>query len=91
MQEDVYLSHARNIPYKWTAPEALSRGHYSIKSDVWSFGILLHEIFSRGQMPYAGTGPVSPAVGRVGGGCHLGTILSVCVGCRREGLAGSFL
>ncbi|KAM5217874.1 protein-tyrosine kinase 6 isoform 1-T1 [Hipposideros larvatus] len=54
IKEDVYLSHARNIPYKWTAPEALSRGHYSIKSDVWSFGILLHEIFSRGQMPYAG-------------------------------------
>ncbi|XP_019281854.2 protein-tyrosine kinase 6 isoform X4 [Panthera pardus] len=54
-QEDIYLSHGRNIPYKWTAPEALSRGLYSIKSDVWSFGILLHEIFSRGQMPYAGT------------------------------------
>ncbi|XP_019281851.2 protein-tyrosine kinase 6 isoform X3 [Panthera pardus] len=55
IKEDIYLSHGRNIPYKWTAPEALSRGLYSIKSDVWSFGILLHEIFSRGQMPYAGT------------------------------------
>uniref|UniRef100_A0A452SKI5 Tyrosine-protein kinase n=1 Tax=Ursus americanus TaxID=9643 RepID=A0A452SKI5_URSAM len=55
--EDIYLSHDHNIPYKWTAPEALSRGLYSIKSDVWSFGILLHEIFSRGQMPYPGTGP----------------------------------
>uniref|UniRef100_A0ABI7WDY9 Tyrosine-protein kinase n=1 Tax=Felis catus TaxID=9685 RepID=A0ABI7WDY9_FELCA len=54
IKEDIYLSHGRNIPYKWTAPEALSRGLYSIKSDVWSFGILLHEIFSRGQMPYAG-------------------------------------
>ena len=50
-QEDIYLSHGRNIPYKWTAPEALSRGLYSIKSDVWSFGILLHEIFCWGQMP----------------------------------------
>ncbi|XP_047710221.1 protein-tyrosine kinase 6 isoform X2 [Prionailurus viverrinus] len=54
IKEDIYLSHGRNIPYKWTAPEALSRGLYSVKSDVWSFGILLHEIFSRGQMPYAG-------------------------------------
>ncbi|XP_030165052.1 protein-tyrosine kinase 6 isoform X3 [Lynx canadensis] len=54
IKEDIYLSHGRNIPYKWTAPEALSRGLYSIKSDVWSFGILLHEILSRGQMPYAG-------------------------------------
>ncbi|XP_008072850.1 protein-tyrosine kinase 6 isoform X1 [Carlito syrichta] len=54
IKEDVYLSHNHNIPYKWTAPEALSRGHYSTKSDVWSFGILLHEIFSKGQMPYPG-------------------------------------
>nr|XP_008535500.1 PREDICTED: protein-tyrosine kinase 6 isoform X2 [Equus przewalskii] len=56
VKEDIYLSYDHNIPYKWTAPEALSRGHYSIKSDVWSFGILLHEIFSRGQMPYPGPG-----------------------------------
>ncbi|XP_026902406.1 protein-tyrosine kinase 6 isoform X3 [Acinonyx jubatus] len=61
IKEDIYLSHGRNIPYKWTAPEALSRGLYSIKSDVWSFGILLHEIFSRGQMPYAGTRSRDPA------------------------------
>ncbi|XP_017736725.1 PREDICTED: protein-tyrosine kinase 6 isoform X2 [Rhinopithecus bieti] len=54
IKEDVYLSHDRNVPYKWTAPEALSRGHYSTKSDVWSFGVLLHEIFSRGQVPYPG-------------------------------------
>ncbi|XP_008841499.1 protein-tyrosine kinase 6 [Nannospalax galili] len=54
IKEDIYFSHDYNIPYKWTAPEALSQGHYSIKSDVWSFGVLLHEIFSRGQIPYPG-------------------------------------
>ncbi|XP_006903678.1 PREDICTED: LOW QUALITY PROTEIN: protein tyrosine kinase 6 [Elephantulus edwardii] len=54
IKEDIYLSYDHNIPYKWTAPEALSRGHYSTKSDVWSFGVLLHEVFRRGQMPYPG-------------------------------------
>ncbi|XP_040493813.1 protein-tyrosine kinase 6 [Ursus maritimus] len=48
IKEDIYLSHDHNIPYKWTAPKALSRGLYSIKSDVWSFGILLH--------PYSASG-----------------------------------
>ncbi|XP_022453333.1 LOW QUALITY PROTEIN: protein-tyrosine kinase 6 [Delphinapterus leucas] len=56
--KNVYLFHDHSIPYKWTAPEALSRGHYSIKSDTWSFGVLLHEISSRGQMPCPGTGHV---------------------------------
>ncbi|KAM9249390.1 LOW QUALITY PROTEIN: protein-tyrosine kinase 6-like [Dugong dugon] len=54
IKEDIYLSHDHNVPYKWTAPEALSRGCYSTKSDVWSFRVLLHEIFSRGQTPYPG-------------------------------------
>lgn len=69
LQEDIYLSHDRNVPYKWTAPEALSQGLYSVKSDVWSFGVLLHEIFSRGQVPYPGTRtPECPRPGRAGGG-----------------------
>uniref|UniRef100_A0A8D2J4D5 Tyrosine-protein kinase n=1 Tax=Varanus komodoensis TaxID=61221 RepID=A0A8D2J4D5_VARKO len=54
IKDDIYLSYSHNIPYKWTAPEALSHGRYSIKSDVWSFGILLYEIVTRGQNPYPG-------------------------------------
>lgn len=40
------------IPIKWTAPEALATGRYTIKCDVWSYGVLLWEIFSYGDVPY---------------------------------------
>ncbi|KAG7468165.1 hypothetical protein MATL_G00139880 [Megalops atlanticus] len=42
----------KQIPVKWTAPEALNYGRYSTESDVWSFGILLWETFSYGTTPY---------------------------------------
>uniref|UniRef100_A0A8C1Z6E3 Tyrosine-protein kinase n=1 Tax=Cyprinus carpio TaxID=7962 RepID=A0A8C1Z6E3_CYPCA len=46
------LSFYKKFPVKWTALEAIHENKFTIKSDVWSFGILLYEIVTFGQMPY---------------------------------------
>ncbi|XP_063810760.1 tyrosine-protein kinase Fgr isoform X2 [Pseudophryne corroboree] len=42
------------FPIKWTAPEAAMYGRFTIKSDVWSFGILVSELVTKGRVPYPG-------------------------------------
>lgn len=60
-QDDVYSpSSGSKIPVKWTAPEAANYRVYSQKSDVWSFGVLLYEVFTYGQCPYEGGLPGFP-------------------------------
>ena len=39
---------------KWSSPEVILHNRFSIKSDVWSFGITLYEIITHGKPPYPG-------------------------------------
>ena len=46
----IHKSH--RIAIRWQAPEVLSDYKYSVKSDVWSFGAFLSELFTYGDKPY---------------------------------------
>ncbi|XP_065899435.1 uncharacterized protein [Dysidea avara] len=47
-----YVTKGGFVPLKWTAPEALMFRTYTTASDVWSYGILLYEMWSLGHKPY---------------------------------------
>lgn len=53
-EEYIVSDGLKQIPIKWTAPEALNYGKYTSLCDVWSFGVLAWEIFSKGGTPYQG-------------------------------------
>ncbi|PRP88303.1 hypothetical protein PROFUN_03412 [Planoprotostelium fungivorum] len=49
---DFYDTTSKTIPYRWSAPEVIKNQHSSRASDIWSFGVVVWEIFSMGRTPY---------------------------------------
>ena len=40
------------VPIRWSAPEVVIGSHYTSASDVWSFFVLMWEVWSGGQLPF---------------------------------------
>ncbi|GMT04929.1 hypothetical protein PENTCL1PPCAC_27103, partial [Pristionchus entomophagus] len=57
MSDDKVILHddtLEKVPVKWLAPETMQEKIYSLKSDVWSYGIMVWEIYANGAEPYPG-------------------------------------
>ncbi|KAG7462822.1 hypothetical protein MATL_G00188820 [Megalops atlanticus] len=57
LSKDVYSSEyysyrQARIPLRWLPAESVFEGDFSTKTDVWSFGVLMWEVFSHGELPY---------------------------------------
>ncbi|BFY98517.1 hypothetical protein BsWGS_01557 [Bradybaena similaris] len=77
LSRDVYETNlyqptsGRRLPYKWMPPESIFDQIFTIKSDVWSYGILLWEIVTLGGCPYPGI-PNKDLFNLLKGGYRLG-------------------
>ncbi|KAF7647667.1 hypothetical protein LDENG_00168640 [Lucifuga dentata] len=51
--DDQYTSSSgAKFPVKWSPPEVFNFCRYSSKSDIWSYGVLMWEVFTEGRMPF---------------------------------------
>ncbi|XP_077977353.1 hepatocyte growth factor receptor-like [Glandiceps talaboti] len=41
------------LPIRWMSLESIKNNIYNVKTDVWSYGILVWELLTRGELPYA--------------------------------------
>lgn len=46
-----HSTNSRALPLKWYSPEVLNQHKFSHKSDVWSYGVTLYEMFTFGDSP----------------------------------------
>ncbi|XP_050295203.1 BDNF/NT-3 growth factors receptor-like [Anthonomus grandis grandis] len=60
MSRDVYtcdyykIGGSRLLPVRWMSPESVIYGRFTLESDIWSYGVVLWEIYSYGKQPYYG-------------------------------------
>ncbi|XKL61133.1 hypothetical protein PGB90_008190 [Kerria lacca] len=60
MSRDVYtcdyykIGGTKMLPVRWMAPESIVYGRFTLESDIWSYGVVLWEIYSYGKQPYYG-------------------------------------
>ena len=60
MSQDLYSSDYYRVgenamlPVRWMPPEAIIYGKFTVESDVWSYGVVMWEIFSYAMQPYFG-------------------------------------
>lgn len=44
----------RMLPVRWMSPESICVGKFTLESDIWSYGVLLWEVYTFGLQPYYG-------------------------------------
>ncbi|XP_070558907.1 hepatocyte growth factor receptor-like [Ptychodera flava] len=54
-EQEYYASEDKQtrLPIRWMPVESIKRGIFSTKTDVWSYGVLVWELITRGELPYA--------------------------------------
>ncbi|XP_056136239.1 inactive tyrosine-protein kinase 7a [Lampris incognitus] len=59
LSKDVYSSEYHQVrqallPVRWLPSEAVFEDDFSTKTDVWSYGVLMWEVFTQGELPHSG-------------------------------------
>lgn len=54
VQSSLQIERETVLPIRWLSPEAVMFGKFTVESDVYSYGVLLWEIFTFSMQPYYG-------------------------------------
>uniref|UniRef100_A0A0N4ZNF4 Tyrosine-protein kinase n=1 Tax=Parastrongyloides trichosuri TaxID=131310 RepID=A0A0N4ZNF4_PARTI len=52
-QKNIVIKNMKKLPIRWMPPETLAFGAYLPESEVWSFGVVVFEIYTNGERPYS--------------------------------------